>query len=106
MGAPKYLLSVGSATLTTVPSMMFMNIAATNTALTTTFGLAARPGRANFTNYSSAPDSDLFPRRTKIRIYRTGPGDSECSGYLSALAALRRRGPIRPRRKPAAHRQI
>src|ERR1700722_18143195 len=68
MGAPKYLLSVGSATLTTVPSMMFMNIAATNTALTITFGLAARPGRANFTNYSSAPDSDLFPRRTKIRF--------------------------------------
>src|ERR1700722_5511129 len=65
MGAPKYLLSVGSATLTTVPSMMFMNIAATNTALTTTFWLPARPGGANFTNYSSAPDPDLFPLRTK-----------------------------------------
>src|ERR1700728_4564741 len=74
MGAPKYLLSVGSATLTTVPSMMFMNIAATNTALTTTFWLAARPGDANFTNYSSVHHPGLFPLRTKIRfrIERTG----------------------------------
>src|ERR1700677_4998420 len=75
MGAPKYLLSVGSATFTTVPSMMFMNIAATNTALTTTFWLAARPEGANFTNYSSAPDPDLFPLRTKkIRLPSNGPG--------------------------------
>src|ERR1700722_20712025 len=74
MGAPKYLLSVGSATLTTVPSMMFMNIAATNTALTTTFWLAARPGSANFTNYSSAHDPDLFPLRTKSRFRSNGPG--------------------------------
>jgi hypothetical protein len=41
--------------------MMFMNIAATNTALTITFWLAARPRVANFTNYSSAPDPYLFP---------------------------------------------
>jgi hypothetical protein len=45
--------------------MMFMNIAATNTALTTTFWLAARTGGANFTNYSSAPDPDLFPDENK-----------------------------------------
>src|ERR1700691_932934 len=75
MGAPKYLLSVGSATFTTVPSMMFMNIAATNTALTTTFWLAARPEGANFTNYSSAPDPDLFPLRTKKSgFHRTTAG--------------------------------
>jgi hypothetical protein len=33
-----------------VPSMMFMNIAATNTALTTTFWLTERTGSENFTN--------------------------------------------------------
>src|ERR1700735_4192459 len=93
MGAPKYLLRVGSATFTTVPSMMFMNIAATNTALTTTFGLAARPGRANFTNYSSAPASDLFPRRTKFRIPSNGPGRLWVPGLSVGAGGL---APSRP----------
>jgi hypothetical protein len=36
--------------LTSVPSMMFMNMAATNTALTTTCWFTERTGRENFTN--------------------------------------------------------
>jgi hypothetical protein len=44
---------------------MFMNIAATNTALTITFWLTVRTGSANFTNYLRPPHTRMFPARTK-----------------------------------------
>ena len=55
-GTAKYLLSVGSATLTTVASMMFRNMDATNTALTTTFG-----DRRAFTDYYKAGPAGPVP---------------------------------------------
>ena len=63
IGTAKCLLSVGSATLTTVPSMMFMNIAATNTALTMTFWLTWRTGRENVTNYYKSADVPHLPEK-------------------------------------------
>jgi len=41
--------------------MMFMNIAATNTVLTTTFWLTARTGKANFTNYYKSMETSAVP---------------------------------------------
>jgi hypothetical protein len=46
--------------------MMFMNIAATNTALTITFWLTVRTWSANFTKYLRQLHTGLFPARAKI----------------------------------------
>ena len=67
-GTAKSRLSVGSATPTTVASMMFMNIAATYTTLTTNFG-----GIATFTDYYKiAPVRRVPPGATGAARGRPG----------------------------------
>src|SRR6185437_8419272 len=99
---------MGRATLTTVPSMMFMNIAATNTVLTTTFWLTARTGRANFTNYYKSMETSAVPAAAgAIRVtFRQADGwtagqasrSRQRAGYGRPAAAtvcyFRLRGPI------------
>ena len=96
IGTAKYLLSVGSATLTTVASMMFMNIAATNTALTTTFWLTCRTGRENVTNYYKSADVRIFPRNGPRRGSHA-PRACDCPAlcWRRAVRSRARRAPSR-----------
>src|SRR3984885_10618186 len=67
-GTAKYLLSVGSATLTTVASMMLRNMDATNTAPTTSFG-----DRRAFTDYYKAGPAGPVPCRSADYLRCPGP---------------------------------